>query len=51
MVVFGTGWPSVVDASAEVVDAFAFGEFGGKRKEKFDETLLDEFLWSELGVL
>ena len=48
---FGTGGPGVVDASTEVVDAFAFGEFGGKRKEKFDETLLDDFLWSQLGVL
>lgn len=48
---FGTGGPGVVDASTEVVDAFAFGEFGGEGEEELDETFFDDFLGGELGVL
>ena len=46
-----TGLQGIVDAGANVVHASSRGDVDGERKQALDETLLDNGLFGELGLL
>ena len=46
-----TGLQDIVDAGANVVHASSRGDVDGERKQALDETLLDNGLFGELGLL
>ncbi len=46
-----TGLQGIVDAGANVAHASSRGDVDGERKQALDETLLDNGIFGELGLL